>query len=38
MKHQRVELLHRIDTEKKRFQALLKEKTTEIESMRRAAQ
>jgi kinesin family protein 4/21/27 len=38
LKRQRVELLNRIDTEKRRFQAILKEKTTEIETMRRAAQ
>ena len=37
MKRQRVELCKKIDVEKKRFQAALKEKTLEIESMRKAA-
>jgi len=38
MKRQKLELLHKMDAEKRRFQALLQEKTREVESMRRAAQ
>ncbi len=38
MKRQKLELLHKTDAEKRRFQALLREKTREVESMRRAAQ
>jgi hypothetical protein len=37
MKRQRIDLLRKIDTEKKRFQAALKEKTLVIENMKKAA-
>ena len=38
MKRHRSEMMNRIEAEKKRFQATLKEKSAEIEAMRRAAQ
>jgi hypothetical protein len=38
MKRQKLELLHKMDAERRRFQALLREKAQEVESMRRAAQ
>jgi hypothetical protein len=38
MKRQKMDLLHKMDAERRKFQALLREKTQEIEAMRRAAQ
>lgn len=38
MKRQKLDLLHRMDAERRQYQALLREKTAEIQSMRRAAQ
>lgn len=38
MKRQKMDLLHKMDAERRKFQVLLREKTQEIESMRRAAQ
>lgn len=37
MKKHRVDLIRKIDAEKKRFQAALREKTLVIESMKKAA-